>query len=327
MTPLLAIGVAAAVASSVFTPVARRVGQRWRTGAMPRDRQPGAPVPRIGGVVVIGVWAATVLAAAVAGSAETQAALRTLPLPAILTAVVLVAGIGVVDDIRPLRASAKITIEVLAAIIIVASGVVISTVTVFGQTHTLAAAAIPITVVWVVVITNAFNLLDGLDGLAGGLALVTGATCTAIVVWRGDLATALLLVPLLGALAGFLPYNVTPASIYLGDGGSLGVGIILATSAVTGFQKESTAIASAVPLLIFALPLADVVMAVFRRVRNPADARSGRFVDLCRRLVEPDLRHIHHRVVALGLSPRAAVFLLYGIALTCALAALATVER
>ena len=110
---------------------------------------------------------------------------------------------------------------------------------------------------WIVGLTNAFNLIDGLDGLAAGIAALAGATCGAILIVRGHTAEAMLLAALVGAAIGFLVFNFAPASIFLGDSGSLLFGFLLATTAIAGWQKGATALATGVPLLIFALPIAD----------------------------------------------------------------------
>jgi len=130
----------------------------------------------------------------------------------------------------------------------------------------------------------------------------------------------MLLAALVGAALGFLVYNFAPASIFLGDGGSLLFGFVLATTAITGWQKGATALAAGVPLLIFALPLTDTISALVRRT-----ARSGgeqlTVARLLRRIAEPDREHIHHRLLALGWSTRQIVMLLY--ALTGLLSAIA----
>ena len=172
------------------------------------------------------------------------------------------------------------------------------------------------TIVWIVGLTNAFNLLDGLDGLATGLAIIAAATCAAVSISRGDTQGGLLLVALLGALCGFLPYNFNPATIFLGDSGSLVVGHVLAVTAINGWQKGATALAVAVPLLIFALPISETVMSVVRRTREAG----------IRRVFSADQDHIHHRLIALGLSHRDAVLLLYVVSLALAVLALATMR-
>jgi UDP-GlcNAc:undecaprenyl-phosphate GlcNAc-1-phosphate transferase len=165
-------------------------------------------------------------------------------------------------------------------------------------------------------VTNAFNLMDGLDGLATGLAIIAAATCAAVSISRGDAQGGLLLVALLGALCGFLPFNFNPATIFLGDSGSLVVGYVLAVTAITGLQKGATALAVAVPLLIFALPLSDTLLSVVRRARGQG----------LRHVFAADRGHVHHRLLGLGLSQRNAVLLLYVVSLSLSLLALATMQ-
>src|SRR5207237_8053706 len=137
-----------------------------------------------------------------------------------------------------------------------------------GTTHALGGLAVPLTMRWIVGLSTAFNLMDGLDGLATGLAIIAAATCAAVSISRGDSQGGLLLVALLGALCGFLPYNFNPATIFLGDSGSLVVGYVLAVTAVTGWQIGPTALAVAVPLPIFRLPISETLLSVVRRTRG-----------------------------------------------------------
>ena len=143
---------------------------------------------------------------------------------------------------------------------------------------------------------------------------------------RGDTTSALLLGALVGALAGFLPYNFNPARVFLGDGGSLLIGYVLSVTAITGWQKGATVLATGVPLLIFALPLADIAAAAARRAvaRAPGGGPSGRA--LVERLFAGDRLHIHHRLMALGLSHRGTVLVLYTLALLCSVLALLSVR-
>ena len=138
--------------------------------------------------------------------------------------------------------------------------------------------AYPVTAAWLVGVTNAFNLIDGVDGLAPGIAALAGAACGAILIVRGHTAEAMLLAAFVGAMLGFLVYNFEPATIFLGDSGSLVAGFLLAATAIAGWQKGATALASAVPLLIFALPLADAASTLVRRA-----------------LARPEQRPIAHR--------------------------------
>jgi UDP-GlcNAc:undecaprenyl-phosphate GlcNAc-1-phosphate transferase len=175
-------------------------------------------------------------------------------------------------------------------------------------------------------VTNAFNLIDGVDGLAAGVSVIAGATCATILVARGHVAEAMLLTALVGAALGFLVYNFSPASIFLGDGGSLLFGFVLATTAITGWQKGATALAAGVPLLIFALPIADAATTLLRRLVRRGDRKGLSIASVLARVVEPDRRHIHHRLLALGLSPRRTVALLYVLTFVLSAVALATAQ-
>jgi hypothetical protein len=173
--------------------------------------------------------------------------------------------------------------------------------------------ALPVTVLWLVGMSNAFNLIDGLDGLAAGLGLVATMGLLAAAALNGRWETAMVAAALAGALLGFLPYNFNPARVFLGDCGSLPVGFTLAAIAVHSSIKTSAAIAVAVPLLALALPILDVGLSVMRRfVRR-------------RPVFGADRNHIHHRLIGLGLTPRRAVVTLYGVATLFTALALAVV--
>ena len=152
---------------------------------------------------------------------------------------------------------------------------------------------------------------------------MAGAACVSILIVRGHSAEAMLLTAFVGAALGFLVFNFQPASIYLGDSGSLVFGFLLAATALAGWQKGATALAAGVPILIFALPIADSGTTLLRRgFAMPPDGRSFRAT--LRRIAEPDREHIHHRLLALGWSERRTVLILYAITAVLSLLALAT---
>lgn len=328
MIGLLWVGAIAIATSLILTPIVRAVARRATARDRPSDSHAlSTGTPRLGGLAIATTWVATLAAISAFGPDAIRTPLHSLPLGPILISALLVFAIGITDDVRPVSAGVKVAVEALAAGGAIGAGIIITHVTVFGSTINLGWMSVIGTLGWLIVITNAFNLVDGLDGLATGVAIIAGVTCTAIVMLRGDLATAVLLVALLGALVGFLPFNFNPASIVLGDGGSLFIGFVLALTAITGLQKGATALSAGVPLLIFALPLLDVVSAVIRRLRGapagvPRDLRST-----LSRLLQPDRAHIHHRLLDRGLSHRSAVLFLYGVSIALAALALLTASR
>ena len=201
------------------------------------------------------------------------------------------------------RPSPKLAVQTGAALFLYVQGFQIQAVSSpLGGSIELGVLALPVTVLWLVGMSNAFNLIDGLDGLAAGLALVSTLGLLAAAVLNDRWETVAIAAALAGALLGFLPYNFIPARVFLGDCGSLTVGFTLAAIAMQSSIKTSAAIAVAVPLLALALPILDVGLAVMRRfVRR-------------RPVFGADHNHIHHRLIGLGLTPRRAVVTLYGVA-------------
>jgi len=188
-----------------------------------------------------------------------------------------------------------------------------------------------ISFLWIIGITNAFNLIDGLDGLSAGLASIAAGTSAVVFFMRGNYGEAVLLLIVLGALVGFLRYNFYPAKIFLGDSGSLVIGYLLALTAITGSQKGVTAVAIAFPLLVFGLPIADTLLSMVRRylrglqMKEPSKGPIIHKLLTMKRMFEPDREHIHHRLLAVGFSHRGAVLLLYGLGLGLSLLAFLTV--
>lgn len=325
MSLYLLLGVSGAALALFLTPLVGRGSTVLGLVDAPGGRKVHAQsVPRLGGVAVV-VAAALALAivpALLAGPRDPEIWTAMRPFVA---GGLLIFLVGLVDDIRGLGPVPKLLIEILAAAVMMASGLLIERVTILGSTWTLGWIAYPVTAAWLVGVTNAFNLIDGIDGLAPGIAALAGAACGAILIVRGHTAEAMLLAALVGAMLGFLIYNFEPASIFLGDSGSLVAGFLLAATAIAGWQKGATALASAVPLLIFALPLADAAAALTRRVRaRPMHGRSLGAV--LRQVVEPDREHIHHRLLALGWSVRRTVIILYGVTAVLSILALATAQ-
>jgi len=321
-------------ASLALTPLVRLLALRIGAVDRPGERKIHTrPVPRLGGVgVVLAASLTAVLAVAMEGVGDGFIRVDLAAWTPLLLGGAIVFLVGVWDDIRPLSAGTKFLFQAAAAGVAIWLGVRIDQVYFLATgTVDLGLLAIPLTFLWIVGITNAFNLVDGLDGLAAGLASIAAGTCAAIFLLRGDAQDAMLVVIMVGALAGFLRYNFNPAKIFLGDSGSLVVGYILAVTAITGSQKGATALGVVVPLLVFGLPILDTLLSMVRRfvaglkVVQPYKSSLKQRVLAAKRMFEADQGHIHHRLIALGFSHRNAVMALYGIALGLSAMALLSV--
>ena len=300
---LIAAFAMAALTAFVVTPVVVRaaVSRGVYGHARIREGVEHKPVPRLGGIAVC--IAMTVALLAALPSALAAGALRPDD-PARFFGGLLLAGwilfaAGVVDDLRNLRPRHKLAAQCLAAVVAYSFGFRIEGLS-FGEgTVLLGMMSLPLTVLWIVAVTNAFNLIDGLDGLATGIALVALVTTLAVAGMLGNGEVALVCAALAGALLGFLRYNVRPARIFLGDSGSLFVGFMLAVLSVHGSTKSATAVLAVIPVLVLALPLLDTLLAILRRWLRGTPIWGA------------DERHLHHRLLAIGLTHTRAAVLLF----------------
>lgn len=324
-----ALFVVALAGALALMPMLARLGTRARLMDQPGKRKVHLQaIPRLGGVgVALSLTATLGMAVVIDVHGLATPSPQPQSLLPIFPAAILVFAVGLWDDVSPVPALRKLAVQVVAAGIIVASGILITRVTVFSHTYELGIYAFPLTALWIIVITNAFNLMDGLDGLAGGLVVIAASTCAVVLIVRGEQPTAMMLVALTGATTGFLIYNFHPARIFLGDSGSLLAGFLLAVTAIIGRQKGATTLATIVPLLIFALPLADASFSIVRRLCTTGQAEVPQRSPALARIFMPDQAHIHHRLLASGLSHRGAVLLLYALSALCATAALLLMER
>lgn len=261
------------------------------------------PIPRMGGVAIFfGFW----IALAVVEYLFTGVLFpRSGPFLGMFIGATMIFALGLADDFKPLPAKFKLLMQIVAAGIAVYFGVRIDFLSNPGGGLILLAPAIaiPLTVFWMVGITNTINLIDGLDGLAGGVSLIAAAT-TALIAWQTHQPTiALVALALMGATIGFLRYNWNPAKIFMGDSGSLFLGFTLASLSVVGLLKLLATAALMVPVLILGVPIFDTAFAIVRRAWNR------------RPIFSPDRGHLHHRLLGLGLSQRRTVIIIYGICL------------
>ena len=285
------------VAGALLTPVAMRLGHRL--GAL--DRTKGSLIPRSGGLAIA---AGTVLALGVFALffLPTRGLLRLslIQLPSVYAGAAAILVLGVVDDIVGLKAPVKLAVETVVAVALYLAGVRVGTLWLpVGIVPLSDVVGLLFTVVWIVGVTNAFNLLDGIDGAAAGAAVFALLAIFVTSVTLGQPMVALLAVALAGATLGFLPFNFAPARVYLGDSGSLFLGFALATLAIVGATKGPAIVAIAIPMVAFALPVLDTTFAMVRRAARGAPLFKG------------DREHLHHRLLDLGLSPKQAAGVLY----------------
>lgn len=258
--------------------------------------------PRLGGVAIFATLWAVMLLTWVAERIAVPGFAFPHPMFKILGPATIIFVVGLIDDFHGLGPYVKFIAQTGAAIVLFCTGFGISQVSLLrSHPHLGWLVALPLTILWVLWITNAFNLIDGLDGLAAGSALFTTLVTGVVAIILHNEGILLLTVALAGAIAGFLRYNFNPASIFLGDCGSLLIGFLLSAMALAGSQKAPTVIAVAIPIVSLGLPILDVTVAVFRRFLS------------CRRLFEADREHIHHKLLSCGISHRQAVLVLYGV--------------
>ena len=305
--PLYLLGlVVAACSSAGLTFVVREFARRAGLVDPCSERKVHVhPVPRIGGVAIVLAVALTMTGImALFGQraiAETGRGLAT-----VIGGALAVHIVGLIDDVRPMRARWKFLAQVVIACGVFIAGVRVSTLSLpfVGVVELGGVVGMLFTVVWFVGITNAFNLIDGLDGLAAGAALFALTTMFVVASINGLVGAATVTIILAGATAGFLFFNFHPASIFLGDSGSLFLGFMLAGIGILGSQKSPTVIAVAIPIVSLGLPVLDTTLAVARRFLRGQP------------IFTADRAHIHHRLLSLGHSPRRVALLLYS---ACAL--------
>ena len=289
---LLAMALAAII-SYMATPFVKRLAFKIGAVDVPKDnrRMHKKPIPRLGGLaIVISFLLCTFLFVKL----DSQ-------LQGVLLGAIIILVVGVLDDCLTLKALPKFAAQIAAAFIVYRSGCEIRYVTnpFSVQPIDLGILSGFVTVVWIVMMTNAVNFIDGLDGLAVGVSGISTATMLVIAMLLGEEGVAVILAALLGACLGFIPYNFNPAQIFMGDTGSTFLGFVLASLSVQGLFKMYAVISFVVPFLILGVPFFDITFAVIRRLakgQNPMTADRG---------------HIHHRLIDMGLSQKQSVAIVY----------------
>lgn len=296
----------ALVLTFLLTPFVRRKAIAWGAIDIPDNgrRIHLRPTPRLGGIAIYLAFILTLLCVPLLGNLVSQSFRANLPrLGALLIPATFVFLFGIYDDFRGSTATQKIIAQALAAAMLYGFGFRIDVLSSpFGGTWVLPVVlSFPLTALWVVVITNAFNLIDGIDGLAAGASVFALLSILFFSIAQGNPEISLLAVVLLGAVMGFLRYNFNPATIFLGDSGSLFLGFMAAALSIVGSQKGSTIIAIAIPLVSFGLPVVEAGLTLARRFLGGDSLLAG------------DRGHIHHVLLRRGMTQRQVVIILYAI--------------
>ncbi len=307
--------VASTLIGAVLTPLVRTLAHHFGAldHALTSRKVHGKPIPRLGGIAIVLAFYAPLLALLFVNS-EVGRQFWAHPKQAfgLFAGGLAIALLGVWDDLRGANAKTKFLVQFSVAGAMYALGFRIDIISnPYGEAIQLGWFALPFTMLWIAGVINAMNLIDGLDGLAGGVALAAITTTFAIAALRSEPLMILFTAALAGAVLGFLFYNFNPASIFMGDTGSMFLGFVLATTAIQTNQKSSTAVAIVVPIIALGVPIADTLLAMIRRAARGAP------------LFSADRGHIHHRLLELGLSHRSTVLVLYGASILLGVAALA----
>lgn len=286
--------------SFLLTPVFIKIANRFKLEDVPSSRKLHVkPTPTLGGIVIFIAFSVAVIAALVLD----QDFRNTLwmNLPGFLIGSLALVIFGVLHDTRDMPASVKLFGQIMVALIVFLSGIRVESITnPFGGEITLFyPLSLLVTIVWIVALINAINLIDGLDGLAAGITVIGSTVMLVIALFKNDIVSALLCLALIGSCLGFLRYNFYPAKIFMGDAGSMFLGLVLGVISIQGINKMAITVALLIPITVLAIPIYDTALSIFRRFISNRD------------IFKPDREHIHYRLLNMGVTHKHVVMLLY----------------
>ena len=290
--------VSALLIAFITTPVVKSLAQIVGAVDVPKDgrRMHDHPIPRMGGLAIfLGFLLSTLLFVPMSSS-----------LRGMLLGGVIIVILGIFDDIYALPAKPKLVVQIVAALVAVLHGNVIQVLSnpnIFSDNPywVLGKLAVPLSVIWIVAITNAVNLIDGLDGLAVGVATISSLTMLVIAMLVSESGVALLMAALAGGCIGFMPYNLNPAKIFMGDTGSTLLGYVMAVASIQGLFKFYAIISFVIPFLMLGVPIFDTCFAVILRLYHGESP------------FKADREHVHYRLMDMGFSKKQTVAVLYGV--------------
>ena len=313
------------IVAFMTTPYTIKIAEKVGAVDIPKDkrRMHHHAMPKFGGPAVILGFLVSVTYLLIIMNIEGSIALFSsenyiIKLLGILLGILIITITGVVDDIKTVKPLTKLAGQLLAATVVVYFGVRIEHISIPFITETLkisnTAVSSLITVIWIIGITNAINLTDGLDGLSSGITLISCISLLIIFALNGSPMIAIILITaLIGALLGFLPFNFAPAKTFIGDTGSNFLGYMLAIISILGVAKTYTLAVIVLPVIVLGLPIIDVVFAIIRRLVKGKSIKA---------IFQADKGHLHHKLVAKGFSQKQAVLILYGASAACGIFAI-----
>lgn len=301
------------VTAFMLTPHTIKLAKRLGAVDTPKDQRRinKITMPRLGGLAVITGFIVSIVYLLIVMSIEGNINLiednTHIKLIGFVLGALVIGVTCFIDDVKGVKAIIKLIAQIVAALVCIKSGILIENVSlpfIDGSKIPIAVYEV-VTIFWIVGITNALNLIDGLDGLSTGITLISCLSLLIIFSLNGSpLISIILITALGGSLVGFLPYNFNPAKTFIGDTGSNFLGYCLSVISILGIAKTYTAIVIVAPIIVLALPLFDTVFAVIRRVIKGKSLKA---------IIEPDANHLHHKMLRKGFSQKQAVLVLYGI--------------
>ena len=310
------------ITAFVITPYTIRLAKKVGAVDIPNDRRVNKkPMPRLGGLAVIAGFLVSVIYLVISASIEGKINLLednlNIKLLGILGGMLVLGIVCYIGDVKDIKPLVKLAGQVAAAVIVASSGVLIDNFTIPFKENSFVLNEVfsfILTVGWIIGITNAINLIDGLDGLSSGVTLIS---CLSLVVVfalnESPLIAIILITALAGAIVGFLPYNFNPAKTFIGDVGSNFMGFALAIISILGVAKTYTAIVLIAPIMVLALPIFDTIWAIIRRIIKSKSIKG---------VFKADRGHLHHRLMAKGYTQKQSVLILYGATATLGMTAI-----
>lgn len=296
----------AAIVTYIMVPVSKRIAHVLGAIDYPSNRRINTePIPRCGGIALYcgflaGCFTVWIGVRFFGWGADELYTMRDINFRLLFFGTTLMFCVGLVDDIVQLSAAVKFPCQVIAAFVVVLSGVTIGAVRLMGDQYIeLRWIDAPLTVLYLVVFVNVMNLIDGLDGLAAGIAAIAALGLLYLVTLRGSFLLAAACIALVAVCVSFLRYNFSPASVFMGDSGALLLGLILGVISVAGVVRAQSIFVMLVPFVIAGVPVLDTLSSIVRRRQEHVSVG------------KPDLQHIHHRIVRFGFTQRKAVLILY----------------